>query len=83
MNAPTSNTAQHTLEALIKQQEELAARIDEQRKASRAEALVEAQKLCKTYEITATELKGYIKATRSSGTVTKSRARSKSTARKR
>jgi hypothetical protein len=83
MNAPATSTAQQTLEALMKQQEELAARIDEQRKVSRAAALEEAQKLCKTYEIMASELKGYLKVTRSSGTATKSRSRSKSTTRKR
>jgi RecB family exonuclease len=71
--------ANETLEQLIKQQEELAARIDAQRKESRAAALLQVQQMCKTYEITATELKGHLKVTRSSGTATKSRSRTKST----
>lgn len=56
--------AQRALEELIKQQEELAAKIDAQRKISRETALETVRNLCKTYEFTATDLKGYLKVTR-------------------
>lgn len=74
-----NNEAQKSLQALLKQQEELTARIEEQRKASRADALTQVKQLCADYEITATELKGSLKVKRAASTV-KSSTRSKSAA---
>lgn len=71
--------AEIALEALMKQQEDLAAKITAHREASRAEALETARSLCKNYEITATELKGFIKVTRTKSTTT---ARKKSSRKK-
>lgn len=56
--------AQKQLEQLLKQQEDLAAKIDAQRKASRDAALETVKNLCKAYEFSAADLKGYIKVTR-------------------
>lgn len=56
--------AQKQLEQLLKQQEELTARIDAQRKASRDAALETVKNLCKAYEFSAADLKGFIKVTR-------------------
>ena len=74
-----NNEAQKSLQALLKQQEELTARIEEQRKASRADALTQVKQLCTDYEITATELKGSLKVKRAASTQ-KSGTRSKSAA---
>ena len=56
--------AQKQLEQLLKQQEDLTARIDAQRKASRDAALETVKNLCNAYDFSATDLKGFIKATR-------------------
>jgi len=59
-----AHDAQKQLEQLLKQQEDLAAKIDAQRKASRDAALDTVKNLCKAYEFSAADLKGFIKATR-------------------
>jgi hypothetical protein len=71
--------SQKTLEDLLKQQEELAAKIEAQRQASRADALDTVRKLCKSYEFTATDLKGHLKVMR---TKSASPARKRSTRKK-
>lgn len=72
---------QKLLKDLLAQQEKLNAQIEVQLKASREAALNTARELCKTYEFTATDLKGYLKVTRAKRTAaapaTKSRARKK------
>ncbi len=71
--------AQRALEELLKQQEDLAAKIETQRKASREEALHTVRNLCKAHEFSATDLKGCLKVSRarSSGTTRKRSTRKK------
>lgn len=66
-----AHDAQKQLEQLLKQQEDLAAKIDAQRKASRDAALETVKNLCKAYEFSAADLKGFIKVTRARATAKK------------
>ena len=76
-----ANEAQKQLEQLIKQQEDLTAKIEAQRKVSRDAALETVKNLCKAYEFSAGDLKGFIKTTRTRGAAKKAPPR-KSTRRK-
>lgn len=77
-----ANEAQKQLEQLLKQQADLTAKIDAQRKASREAALETVKNLCKAYEFGAADLKGFIKATRTRSTAAKKATPRKSTRRK-
>jgi len=73
-----ANEAQKQLEQLIKQQEDLTAKIDAQRKVSRDAALETVKNLCKAYEFTAGDLKGCIKTTRTRAAAKKATPRKSS-----
>ena len=49
------------VEELLKQKEQIEAELEEAKKEERAAAIEEAKRLCKTFEITPTELRGALK----------------------
>jgi hypothetical protein len=61
LNDVDTGDAMSSIEELLKEKEAIEAKIVEQRRLGRDDALVTVKKLIKEYEMTATELKGVIK----------------------
>ena len=54
-----------TVKELLEQKEQLEKKIDEAMKAEREDAVKQVRELCKTFNITATELRGVLKTRKS------------------